>query len=276
MDIPTSISAPVRRFSPQVVDVEQQNRSGKAMETSKREFPVRDVSREVADRAERLRQAVREAGGNRAVAAKSGVPVGTIDNYVAGRDMRASNVARLAEATSVSIEWLLTGNGPRNGRSEVLLPPATLEASRAPPGYVSIPRYEAHASAGSGAINPTDRVIEQITVTEEYIRRVLGRQPKHMALLEALGDSMAPTIESGDILMIDVSVLTIRFSSVYVIRLAEQLLVKRLQLMFNGTIKIISDNPLYGEETVDPRKDQLDVVGEVVWSGGKIRVRAAG
>jgi AcrR family transcriptional regulator len=64
------------------------------------------------ERTERLREAVRAAGGNQAVARRAGIPVGTLNNYLAGRDMKASAMIAVAGACSVSIEWLAAGRGP--------------------------------------------------------------------------------------------------------------------------------------------------------------------
>jgi hypothetical protein len=80
--------------------------------TDDQDFVVPAVNYEVRDRADRLRRAVRAAGGNRAVAARSGVPIGTLGYYIAGRDMKASAMISLAAACNVSLEWLATGREP--------------------------------------------------------------------------------------------------------------------------------------------------------------------
>jgi transcriptional regulator with XRE-family HTH domain len=60
--------------------------------------------------ADRLRQAVRAAAGNRAVSERSGVPLGTVNNYVGGRTgMKMTTLAKLAAACDVSLEWLVSG-----------------------------------------------------------------------------------------------------------------------------------------------------------------------
>lgn len=66
--------------------------------------------------AARLRQATQEAGGPTAVSATSGVPLRNLQRYLAGdAEMKASAVARLAVATGVNVEWLLTGQGAARG-----------------------------------------------------------------------------------------------------------------------------------------------------------------
>jgi transcriptional regulator with XRE-family HTH domain len=75
-----------------------------------RPLPVvadRGANREVA---RRLHQAVRAAGGNQAVARRSGVPLATVNNYVRGRSgMKIEPLWALATACNVSLEWLVAG-----------------------------------------------------------------------------------------------------------------------------------------------------------------------
>lgn len=78
-----------------------------------RDFGVQDANAERNSRAERLRSAVKAAGGNQVVAAKAGVPVSTLGDYLAGGEMKLSNASALAEAAGVRLEWLATGRGPR-------------------------------------------------------------------------------------------------------------------------------------------------------------------
>ncbi len=64
------------------------------------------------ERADRLRDALKRAGGAATVARQIGMPIATLNNYVAGRDMKASALVRLAQGCEVSIEWLAAGTGP--------------------------------------------------------------------------------------------------------------------------------------------------------------------
>jgi len=54
---------------------------------------------------------VAAAGGNQAVALRSGVPLGTVNNYLRGRNgMKVDPLAALAEACGVTCQWLITGD----------------------------------------------------------------------------------------------------------------------------------------------------------------------
>ncbi len=57
----------------------------------------------------RLREAVRQAGGNEAVSERSGVPLRTLSGYLAGGEIKLSKLFDLAAACRVSAAWLVTG-----------------------------------------------------------------------------------------------------------------------------------------------------------------------
>lgn len=69
-------------------------------------------------RTERLRTLCKKVGGNVWVARRAGIPPGTLNKYLAGRDMPTANAVSIAKACSVSIEWFLTGEGAEERRSD--------------------------------------------------------------------------------------------------------------------------------------------------------------
>ncbi len=76
------------------------------------DFGDTTVKPEQLARATRLRTVVRGAGQAKAVAARAGIPFGTLNHYLMGREMKAGAMVALAEATGVRLEWLATGRGP--------------------------------------------------------------------------------------------------------------------------------------------------------------------
>ena len=67
----------------------------------------RGANRETAVR---LHEAVGAAGGNKAVARRSGVPLATVNNYVRGRNgMKIGPLSALVAACNVSLDWIVSG-----------------------------------------------------------------------------------------------------------------------------------------------------------------------
>ncbi len=86
------------------------------LRTGRADEAPRGVAPEGVDRgakrnvAARLHRAVRAAGGNMAVASRSGVPLATVNNYVRGRyGMKIEPLSALAVACNVSLDWLVLG-----------------------------------------------------------------------------------------------------------------------------------------------------------------------
>src|SRR5882724_9838854 len=76
--------------------------------------PVLDENSSAQKVAERLREAVKSAGGHGAVAARSGIKSRTLSTLLAGQEAKQGQLVALADACRVSVEWLATGRGEPN------------------------------------------------------------------------------------------------------------------------------------------------------------------
>jgi len=87
-------------------------------------------------------------------------------------------------------------------------------------------------------------------------------------MIRVQGDSMMPTLEDGDEILVDRDRRRIEGrGGVFVIRLDGELMVKRLRTGVGG-IEVISDNPDWDTRVVPAKA--LDVVGRVAWLGRAI------
>lgn len=137
--------------------------------------------------------------------------------------------------------------------------------------FVYVAKYEVAASAGNGAVIHDEAVVDHLAFKRAWIAQTLGLDPMHLALIDARGDSMSPTIESGDLLLLDTRKGFSRTEGIYVINLAGSLLVKRLRIKLSGEVDVMSDNPRYASETISGAAlERLRMVGRVVWHGRKI------
>lgn len=138
-------------------------------------------------------------------------------------------------------------------------------------GLVSLPRYDIEASAGHGALARDHAVFDYLTVPREWLSRYVSAKAQ-VVVIEARGDSMEPTVRHGDLLIVEMAVDndTVAAGGVFILSVAGMIMIKRLQIMLNSDLKILSDNTAYESETVpaDERDDKVIIHGRVVWSGG--------
>ena len=205
---------------------------------------------------------------------KTGVKDRSIRNYLAGKIPELAPLAAIAGACGVSLNWLVSGIGPRDLHPTIIPNDEVDDHDRqsqflsdtGKSRYVAIPRLNIAASAGGGALAEHAQVVEYLAFDADFVRTRLRRDPKHLVLIEARGDSMEPTIRDGDILTVDVSPdQSLQSSTLYVIRIDEALLVKRLDRRIDGSIIVHSDNLRYPPETV-PRdlRAELHILGQVI------------
>jgi phage repressor protein C with HTH and peptisase S24 domain len=136
--------------------------------------------------------------------------------------------------------------------------------------YVLVPHHDVRASAGGGSVIHDESVVDHLAFKRDWITKSLGCNPEQICVIEVRGDSMNPTLNDADLLLLDMRTVTQRVEGVYVIQLQGSLLVKRLRFKINGTVDVISDNKRYGTETLTSKEaDQLTVLGRVVWHGCK-------
>jgi phage repressor protein C with HTH and peptisase S24 domain len=82
-----------------------------------------------------------------------------------------------------------------------------------------------------------------------------------------MGDSMDPLLRDGDEILVDRTPRPFR-EGVHVVRLGDALYVKLLQTVPPNRLLLISQNVAYGP--VEVAMSDVDVVGRVVWKGGRI------
>ncbi|MEO5333302.1 MAG: helix-turn-helix transcriptional regulator [Magnetococcus sp. YQC-5] len=210
----------------------------------------------------------------------TGIPHATLHGYKEGKEPSLDSLTRIANACDASLDWFITGEEPM--KNQVALPssvdrsPAHIsdeELETEHPGeYVMVPRYDVSASAGYGSFIDGENIIDKMAFRRNWLRQDMGLQIEHVVVIDVMGDSMQPTLQPGDQILVDLRTQTsMAANAIYVIQVGGALLVKRLQRMISGAISVVSDNQLYKPELVPPgEQDQLHVVGRVVWAGKRM------
>ncbi|KMS59225.1 transcriptional regulator [Novosphingobium barchaimii LL02] len=132
--------------------------------------------------------------------------------------------------------------------------------------WIDVPRLAIGASAGPGSLAEGEAAFDTIRFSSRWLR-TMGLQPGHLSTIVVSGDSMEPTLRDGDEILVD-RALRPRRDGIHVVRLGESLLVKRLDTARSGVIVLISDNAAYPPVECAPQ--DVEVIGRVVWKGGRI------
>ena len=135
-------------------------------------------------------------------------------------------------------------------------------------GLLRIRQLQVGASAGPGSL-ADDEFAESMGFAPKWLRR-LGADPANLSLIVVDGDSMAPTLGDGDDIMVDHGAATRPLrDGIYVLRMDDVLLVKRVAMGPSGKLTIRSDNPQY-PDWEDVSADSVNIIGRVVWTGRRL------
>ncbi|QUM72369.1 S24 family peptidase [Sphingopyxis granuli] len=136
---------------------------------------------------------------------------------------------------------------------------------------VLVPKLAIGASAGAGASIDGEPVEGAVAFDPRWLRD-LGADPRALSIIRVAGDSMAPTLGDGDDILVDGSdAATLLRDGIYVLRMDDALMVKRVaRAPGEGRISVISDNPHY-RSWDDLPMTAVQLVGRVVWTGRRVR-----
>jgi phage repressor protein C with HTH and peptisase S24 domain len=136
---------------------------------------------------------------------------------------------------------------------------------------VPVQRAEVFASAGPGATPDGERRRPYFGFDQQWLRRLTFSPPERLEVIRVEGDSMSPTLNAGDDILVDLGDGGERLrDGIYVLRVDGTLLVKRLAIHPVGRrVTVQSDNPAYGD-LPDCGLDEIQVIGRVIWAGRRV------
>lgn len=126
-------------------------------------------------------------------------------------------------------------------------------------------------SAEQGGVAP----VEQVRLSKAWIKaNTQASSFDTLAVLTATGDSMAPTIADGALLLVDRGVTSFKSDAIYVMAQDDELFVKRVQRKLGSKgVTFLSDNPRYSPVDVDdPSSAGIRVLGRALlaWQPAKL------
>lgn len=140
-----------------------------------------------------------------------------------------------------------------------------------PSGLIAVERTPVRASAGPGAIPYEEAGKPYFAFDERWLKALTASPAGRLSIIRVEGDSMAPTLNAGDDILVDLgdSLQRLR-DGIYVLRADDALVVKRLALHPVGRrVTVQSDNPAY-PDWPDCGIDEITCIGRVIWAGRRI------
>ncbi len=201
-----------------------------------------------------------------------------LDRLIQQRRLGYSEISRLLGRNAAYIQQFIKRGSPRKlddadrrllarffGVDEQVLggPPPTMRD-----GLVEVPMLNVDASAGFGAVAESESAHTRFGFDERWLARLTRAKGTSLSIINVAGDSMEPTLSSGDEVLVDASDQSSRLrDGIYVLRADDALVVKRVTLKPGGRkITISSDNPAYPSWDDVDRSD-IQIVGRVIWFG---------
>ncbi len=160
------------------------------------------------------------------------------------KSFKAEYAEHLEEKFHINGWWILTGKGSLLKKENKI---------NSKEGY-QIDVLNVKASAGAGIENHIVEVIDTVILDKTLFKT--APDVSRIKLIQVSGDSMQPTLNDGDFVIID-ETKTHGIDGIYAIQLHGQILIKRLKFKLDGTIEIISDNKEYSPEIFNPQNTQI-------------------
>ncbi|MFT4266342.1 MAG: helix-turn-helix transcriptional regulator [Xenophilus sp.] len=199
----------------------------------------------------RLHQLAGIAGSASALAKKAHISPSGLSRYFGGGEPSRKVLLALAQATGTSVRWLASGTGSMLAEE----PDNTWGTLRRLP-LLSMDAPSEAMPAG----DDTD------FTAQAFCFRWLGKNGfdiENLVAMEVRGDSMAPTLKAGSVVLVDLTRKQIEDDGIYLIRDTGVTLLRRLQLEVSGQVRALADNPRHREFTIP--LENIELLGKVVW-----------
>ena len=199
-----------------------------------------------------------------------GIKQSAISQLESGASQKTTYAAAIAAKLGVNALWLETGRGPKY--PEVSEPQSPSEDE-----YFLVPILDVHAACGNGHFID-QALVEGGFALPKAMLHDLGVPEGQGRIIHTKGNSMAPTIQDGAVVLINLADKEPMMSKVYAVCLPhEGLVLKRLTYEYieaagTSVWMMKSDNPdknQHPDRRLPPDESTI-IVGRAVWYGNRL------
>lgn len=198
------------------------------------------------------------------LARRVGVTQPTISDLINGKSRGTTHLHAIARELQTTSAFLLGETDhvadPGNmGERQMPFRHAPMEAD---PDMVEVAEFDlGYGLGGTFLDGPLEAEVRRFS--RAWLRTITDTAPEHLVWTRGRGDSMKPTIQDGDPILIDRSKITPEMGDeIWACAYGDVGMIKRLRPLPNGTVEVHSDN-----EVVRPfiaADGELHVVGRVI------------
>lgn len=195
----------------------------------------------------RLKSAIRDKS-IRAFARECGLSDSVLRQYLIGQSepTRPALIA-IASTANVSLKWLATG--------EEDFKEANCKLSEK---YIFL------------SLNEETNQDQNLAIKKTWFETKFPAASEYLLLVYMMDDTMAPTINVDDIVIVDTDSknIVLRGDGIYMLQVCGRSRIKRLQCLPDDNVRVLSDNPLY--ESFSIGLSEISIMGQVLWLGRKL------
>ena len=193
-----------------------------------------------------------------ALARKIGVSQATIAKLATGLSTGSKHLHKIARELGTTAEYL---TGETDDPSAGALPVPTAEALAEQLDLVEVQEIDLRYGMGATDLE-VPVTVRTRHFSRDWLRQYTSANPEAVYFAQGIGDSMMPTIQDNDLLLIDTSQQNVRLADqIWAVAHHGAGKVKRLRPIRDG-VEIHSDNPLIRPETA--YDDELHILGRLV------------
>lgn len=177
-----------------------------------------------------------------------GISADQLGNIVAERSVpNFAAMAALAKTVKRSLDWLAFGKA--DDRPEL----STGKSFSGADDTVALTRLDLGLS---------------LPFSRAWLHRMFSRDVEDLALIDAPGNAMEPTIKRGALLIVDQMDKRLVDGEIFALAIDDNFIVRRSQLEVDGTVLFQADNESYDTKSWKPDEEpKFMVLGRIVWIG---------
>ena len=175
-------------------------------------------------------------------------------NYWSGkRPYPLGSIVPLAKKLSTSVKWLLSGDTTSDDDDDI--------------DFVAVQEVDlAYGLGSSFADEPVE--LQTHLFPRAWLEAITTSPPAMLTFARGRGDSMQPTVQDGDMVLIDRSQRTIREQdAIWALTIGQFAMIKRIRAR-GERVTILSDNDRVPPDEV--HHEEINVVGRVIFIGRRV------